>query len=668
MKRLLAFVMSVLMCLSIAATTGLSVLAETAEGYTVTFYEDSSKENILYKRSNVGEGEPIYLTFDFKNSKEGHTFVSWIDAETEEKITLTNGNIIIAPGKDAEYYGEWTVNTYKLTYRGYGEVVAEYDVSYGTPAEEMPVPEETPERSGYEFIEWSALPATMPAEKTTIIARWRDTNLEAHFYINKGDDEPYVTVPMQYGDPIFEPDNAPEKMGYSFEGWSFDGENVVSEVELGNIGDEDVNIYAVWSPIEYNATFDANGGAFADGSTKKVVSVKYDTEIEFNEIPVRDFFVFNGWTPEPDTMNNINGINFRANWIRTEDIYYTVRTFVMGTDGKYTSTEKMYRGTVGETVTASYSVETGFELNKTKSVLSGVVTTDCSLVLKVYLDRGLYDFCVNIDGVKTTETYLYGESVPVPPTPEKEGYDFLGWVPSVPATMPASDYTVTATWKKNDAPVHTHTEKTVTVDPTCTADGKKYVVCETCGETVGEETVIPATGHKKGEWTVVAEPTYDAEGKKIKKCLTCGITLEEAKIDKLVKPSQPVDDYSKAVVEIRNKPAENATYKYGETILIFADTKDMPQGGYIEWSISGEGAVIVNSNGEMCEIQIVSGGTAMLTATAVDADGEPLRGKSGEKITDTQNITAKAGIIQKIIAFFKKLFGLNKIILQSVKH
>ena len=64
----------------------------------------------------------------------------------------------------------------------------------------------------------------------------------------------------------------------------------------------------------------------------------------------------------------------------------------------------------------------------------------------------------------------------------------------------------------------------------------------------------------------------------------------------------------------------------------------MPQGGYIEWSISGEGAVITNSDGEMCEIQIVSGGTVMLTATAVDADGEPLRGESGEKITDTQNM------------------------------
>ncbi|MBQ2974500.1 MAG: InlB B-repeat-containing protein [Clostridia bacterium] len=664
MKRLIAFIMSVILCLSVVAATGISVLAETSEGYTITFYEDITKENILYKRSNVGEGEPIYLTFDFEEAKEGHTFVSWVDSENGEKISLTNGNIIIAPGKDAEYYGEWTINTYKLTYRGYGEVIGEYDVAFGTPADEMPIPEEMPKRNGYEFIEWSALPVTMPSNNITVAARWRDINLEAHFYINPDDAEPFESVQLLYDDPIFAPEKDPSKTGYTFEGWSLDGETVVGD--LGNMGDEDVIIYAIWSPNEYLASFDANGGFFADGSTKKVISVKYDTQIEFNEIPSRDFFAFNGWTPEPDSMNNINGINFRANWIHTDDVFYTVRTYVMGMDGKYTSTEKKYSGTVGETVTASYSVDSGFELNKNKSVLSGVVTTDCSLVLKIYLDRGLYDFYLNIDGVKTGETYLYGEPLPVPATPEKEGYVFLGWVPSIPETMPDSDYTVTATWKKTDSPDHAHSEKIVKVEPSCAETGRIYKICEICGEPLGEETVIPATGHKNGEWTVVTEPTYDSEGKKIKKCLTCGMILEEAKIDKLIKPSQPVTDYSKAVIEIRNKP-ENATFKYGETIRVFADTKDMPQGGYIEWSISGEGAVITNSDGEMCEIQIVSGGTVMLTATAVDADGEPLRGESGEKITDTQNITAKAGIIQKIIAFFKKLFGLNKVIVQTIK-
>lgn len=663
MKKIIAFFLSVLMCLS---TLGVSVFAETAEGYTVTLYEDSSKEVVLLQKTNKKKDDKVYITFE--PTKEGHTFVSWIDDATKEKVTFNN-NVIVVGDSDADYYIDWSINSYKLTYRGYGEIFAEYDVVYGTPADDIPVPESVPERDGYEFVEWSALPETMPAARQTVVARWRDTNLEAHFFADLGDAEPFVTVPLLYGDPIFEPDGIPEKTGYTFDGWSFDGENVVSEYELGNIGDEDAMIYAVWTPNKYNATFNANGGAFADGSEKKLISVEYGSPIIFDEIPEKEFFVFNGWTPAVGIMDNINGINFRANWIATSDIYYTVKTYTMGTDGKYTSSDKMYKGTVGETVTANYTVEEGFELNKTKSVLSGVVTTDCSLELKVYFDRKLYDFSYDIDGVKTTETYLYGEKISAPVTPSKEGYTFLGWEPEVPETMPATDFTVTATWQKIEIPdVHTHTEKTVIVNPTCTESGKSYAVCETCGETIGQETVIPATGHIVGEWTVVVEPTYTSNGKKIKKCVTCGVTVEEAVIDKLVKPSEPTtekNDYSNVVLRIKNK--SSATLSYGDTLRVTAEAVNIPANCELEWSVSGEGVVITKAEGNTCEIQVASTGTAMLTVTVVDENGEAIRTDNGEKISDSQNITAKAGIFQKIIAFFKKLFGLNKIIVQTVK-
>ncbi len=661
MRRTVAFIMALLMCLSIVSATGVSVFAETAEVYSITLYEDSTKEKVLLKKDNLNGEDKVFITFE--PTKEGHEFVSWVDAETGEKVTFSN-NVIVVGNKSAEYYIEWNVNSYKLVYRGYGEVFEAFDVLYGTYAKDMPVPEGVPTRIGYEFIEWSALPESMPAEKTTIVARWRDTNLEAHFYANLGDAEPFVTVPLLYGDPIFEPDRIPSKTGYTFKGWSFDGENVVSEYELGNIGDEDVSVYAVWEANKYNATFLANGGSFADGSDKKIVEVDYGSQIVFNEIPDKKYFIFTGWTPEVGIMNNTNGINFRANWIASDDIYYTVETYIMGTDGKYSSSAKKIKGTVGATVNADYTIDEGFELNKTKSKLSGVVKTDCSLVLKVYIDRSLYDFCVNIDGVKTEETYLYGETVPTPDVPSKEGYTFLGWVPSVPETMPAENYTVTATWKKDGLPEHVHTEKVIKVEPSCTEMGRIYKVCEICGEQIGEEIHIAATGHKEGEWIVVLEPTYNAEGKRIKECITCGVTVAQETIAKLEKPST---GNLKAVVEIRNNPG-TVKLKYGETLRVYADTKNMPAGSKLEWSISGEGVVISKAEGEMCEIQSTSDGTAMLTVTVVDSNGDPVRNESGEKISDTQNITSKAGILQKIIAFFKKLFGLDKIIIQAIKY
>ena len=49
---------------------------------------------------------------------------------------------------------------------------------------------------------------------------------------------------------------------------------------------------------------------------------------------------------------------------------------------------------------------------------------------------------------KTVEEYEldYGTNVPVPATPSVEGLRFVGWRPSIPATMPAEDLVITALW------------------------------------------------------------------------------------------------------------------------------------------------------------------------------------------------------------------------------
>ncbi|MGN0444712.1 MAG: leucine-rich repeat domain-containing protein [Acutalibacteraceae bacterium] len=80
--------------------------------------------------------------------------------------------------------------------------------------------------------------------------------------------------------------------------------------------------------------------------------------------------------------------------------------------------------------------------------------------------------------------------------------------------------------------VHTHTPKTITIPPTCTVSGKTYTVCETCGETIGEPTFLPAA-HTPGEWETVQDSTAIAEGKKVLRCTVCGEIIEEAAIPML---------------------------------------------------------------------------------------------------------------------------------------
>ena len=72
-----------------------------------------------------------------------------------------------------------------------------------------------------------------------------------------------------------------------------------------------------------------------------------------------------------------------------------------------------------------------------------------------------------------------------------------------------------------------HTEETITVDATCTEDGKVTVKCTVCGEIISEET-IPATGHAMGDWEVTTYPTFDEEGLKVKSCANCDYEETEA--------------------------------------------------------------------------------------------------------------------------------------------
>lgn len=60
-------------------------------------------------------------------------------------------------------------------------------------------------------------------------------------------------------------------------------------------------------------------------------------------------------------------------------------------------------------------------------------------------------------------------------------------------------------------------------DATCTEDGLTAGShCEICGETIVEQTVVEAEGHKYGEWEQTKAPTETTKGEEQQKCSVCG--------------------------------------------------------------------------------------------------------------------------------------------------
>ncbi len=134
------------------------------------------------------------------------------------------------------------------------------------------------------------------------------------------------------------------------------------------------------------------------------------------------------------------------------------------------------------------------------------------------------------------------------------------------------------------------------------------------------------------------------------------------------KPSEPAtnpEDTTKPSVSddtVVIRIPSQSTVAYGDSIILHADTENLPDGASIVWSANNNNFKIVSHSidGENCTVTPVATGDTVFTATVVDADGNEIS-------SDTQTMTAKAGFFQKIIAFFKKLFGLTKVIPEVFK-
>ena len=193
-------------------------------------------------------------------------------------------------------------------------------------------------------------------------------------------------------------------------------------------------------------TFTVNGEVHAVLTGNQGDPVDLST-IAAPDAPVGMHFV--GWGNVPATFDA--DATFEAQFANNTDTKYTVNVYNMDTTGAYPSApDSTYQG-AGETgstadITADAAPAEGFSLDSAKSVLTGTIAADGSLVLKVFYSRNQYT--LTAEGV--AYTFYYGAAVSVA-DPVKEHYTFAGWDPALPETMPAHDVTVVAKWTEDGA-------------------------------------------------------------------------------------------------------------------------------------------------------------------------------------------------------------------------
>ncbi len=316
------------------------------------------------------------------------------------------------------------------------------------------------------------------------------------------------------------------------------------------------------------------------------------------------------------------------------------------------------------------------------------------------------------EGSETLETNVdFGADIIAPETPGKQGYTFAGWSASPDGEILDNLGSIDEEAGKDFYAVWIASgDVAYTVETyTMLADGTYSLTSTGHTGTTGEEvtaSVSVAEGFALNEENSVLSGVVAADGSLVLKVyydretykFTTVVNGTSQSVDYLYGASvaQPATPSAKgytftrwdgeipstmpakdvtvnavftvsATVKIKNNPGSK-TINYGETLRLTAEKNaDLPDGAYIKWYAEGSGASLSQSeDGGICNVTSTGKGTVTVTAKLVDKNGNPLTNGNGE-ISDSQKVVSKAGIWQKIVSFFKNLFGVNRTIIQIFK-
>ena len=243
--------------------------------YTVTFnYNDgrAPKEQI------VAYGTPYSTLVTEKPEREGYTFRGWYlnGAPVAEDDTVTGDITLVAL---------WSEIRYTVRFLDGDQLVAALTVTEkGT----VTAPA-LGAREGYTFEGWfngeTRFDFDAPVtDDVTLTAKWSAAEYTVSFETGGGTAVSDQTV--VHGGKISVP-QIPEREGYVFTGWYFNGTAWDFEEMTVSGG---MTLVAGWKAREYTVKFDPNGG-----SAVAEQSVVYNGTATMPEQPVREGYVFEGW-------------------------------------------------------------------------------------------------------------------------------------------------------------------------------------------------------------------------------------------------------------------------------------------------------------------------------------------------------------------------------------
>ena len=388
--------------------------------------------------------EPHWLTNEIVFTEAGVTnTVMW-------RFTTDGDHGGMAWLDNVRWDGEGTIEplpTYTVTFNKNGED-AVGDMSPATVDENgKPLPANAFSRAGFGFAGWNTQPdgtglavadgATLAAAAdVTLYAQWYAGMSTISFDMGDGVTN---TVTQTSGTQVVLPfATPPSRSGYVFTGWS--------PALPSTMPASDLTVTAQWAEESYWIVFDTAGG-----SEVEAVNLKLGAAVVSPANPVQEGCTFDGWSPAlPLTMPASNL------WVTAQ---WTTNSYVITFDTDGGSVVQPMTCKCWSVVTPPEDpARTGYVFGGWTPALPDVMPAR-DLAVTAQWRAIAYTITFDSAGGSSVAPIVQrcGTAVTAPADPVRPGYVFAGWTPALPETMPASDLTVTATWKSQTDPTNTET-------------------------------------------------------------------------------------------------------------------------------------------------------------------------------------------------------------------
>ncbi|MBR6633424.1 MAG: InlB B-repeat-containing protein [Clostridia bacterium] len=379
--------------------------------------------------------------FDFTPVKEHFTFVKWVSTRGEEYY-IGDEYTFVYP--DETFTAVWTPTLYTLTYDLNGGDNPEiYPSQQGYYGDSTTIPTTTPEKAGYNFMQWDSLDGTsyFPGDtynftcNDTLSAGWIEKTYCTVTFDLDGGNGNFPDITHESGEP-YNLSTVPVKEGYTFIKWvdSMGQEYYVNDDYYFFSVDD--TLTAIWG---CTVTFDLDGGM---GLFEPITKIFGESLNVCETVPVKEGAIFVSWS-------NSDGQIFDANTPYTFTYGNDTLTAVWQEANVYMVSFDLAGGTgnipilaavVGDSITISnripikegYTFERWEDSDGTPYLQGSTYNNGVSTTL-----TAVWSATVQLDynggeGDATVRKGLEGDSFSLY-TPTREGYSFVKWVNSVGA-------------------------------------------------------------------------------------------------------------------------------------------------------------------------------------------------------------------------------------------